>query len=220
MTVDCNSGGMTVRINLKESDNVLIIATAEGDHAFTGVGRVEMLAPFIVRLLYPSDKEVPSFVGGSSVTLLIDQNGDTLRTNATVQKSEHKRSAVYLELEMGKFQKLERRRCERFSTTIPVNVVLAAILSGTTEFARSPGLIIDISATGAWLQTDVTLEKGWLVHIEGKLPNQEPFKALAEIVRVNKNGDKRDFAVDFVDFFGQSKQNLQRFLAAEAREVA
>jgi hypothetical protein len=211
-----------VKVYLQEGDNLLVAASGQNSSTFTAVGRIERLEPFIVRILTPPNNGVPKFTNGFPLVLLAQRKSVNYRADASVTECSPKHDGMYLELNVPRWQKLERRRSPRVRTAMPIIIVSTEELESASRFTKSSGMIVDIGITGARFLTEIQLGLNWLVHVEGTLPNQRPFRALAEVVRLGdiKCENKYEYALNFVELLGDTKDALKLFLRAEAREGA
>lgn len=113
------------------------------------------------------------------------------------------------------WEQVDRRRYPRYETQIPVTV-RAVIESGNqAELKYLEAVTEDLSLGGAWLKSEQKLPSGILVECQISLPTGGKLRVLSTI-RWADTIEKSGFGIEFLDFLGGSRQNLQQFLAAAA----
>lgn len=109
---------------------------------------------------------------------------------------------------------LEQRRFPRYRVQVPAHVRLIQEGEAGPSLAGFDGQTVDVSLGGAWVETAGEPETGSLVDFRIELPGAGWQRMLAVVAR--KIEGKEGFAVEFVEYIGGARFNLQGFLERAA----
>lgn len=180
---------------------IVIMPEAAPGQAFPAV--TEKLSPLTLHMTGRS----ASAPVGSQFTLVWSADGGHHTAHGMLERSTQRGEETTFEIEIQDYQELDRRRSERSPVDIGVEFGFVTSGVGRNPIARGSAQIVDLSMTGALVQTSISNAEGSLFNLV--IPTHGGnVRALALCTRSDSEG----VGLNFVDFVGNGQQWLSEML--------
>lgn len=150
---------------------------------------------------------------GQMALLLGHDDLEVLKADAMVQAIGKTGSQWTLTLAADQWESTNRRRAERASVNLSVDIAAIGDAKNEMILDRFSGEFLELSQTGGWVRAERTLPAGTLVQWQCSI-NNAAARGLALVVRTKE--DDRAMALEFVEFSGSAYGVLSSYLLDQA----
>lgn len=182
----------------------------DGQPAFSNC-EVATTHPFTLRC---DDSVAEQIEPGRRVLLVLKDRGHFAKAETKIRAVRSTGESWILYPDEHAWELLEHRRYPRYKVEVPAHVRLIQEADGGPTVAVYEGCTTDLSLGGAWIETVGRPEPGTLVDFRLELPGAGWQRMLAVVARTLEG--RQGFAVEFVEYVGGARFNLQGFLERAA----
>jgi hypothetical protein len=164
---------------------------------------VSNTSPLEVRL---ADGHAGMATEGTRLLILIAEHPQHIKTEAIISNVVREGDELTWRIESIEMDPRERRKYERRSAAIEVELKLVEETDEGSKIVRYNGTTLDLSMGGAWVLLNKAIEVDSLVEFQATLPTGREFKALGKVA--GKAKSRAGMGIEFTDYTGNSRNWL------------
>lgn len=163
--------------------------------------------------IFTKDPRISGVNYPQSVVLVWHREESVMKGEAEVVSAEPHKAGYLLTIQRTHVAEVDRRVYPRFPIEIPVSIRSVCDVRESQVIALSLGVTKDLSLGGAWVDVQPTVPMGSIVEFHLKVDGQD-MSALAMVAHDNPN--RGGNGLEFIDFYGDSRDRFTEFLKAKA----
>lgn len=158
---------------------------------------------------FTKDRRIQDLAYPCPVILVATKEDKIVRIDAEATSFEEATNGFTVNIQRINVKPSDRRFYTRYPIEVPVSLRAVCEVKESTVISVSMGTTKDVSLGGCWLEVEPVVPMGSIIECKFKIEGEEIW-TLAMIAHENPN--RGGNGVEFLDFYGDSKDKLERLL--------